>query len=224
MDNQTTHLKANWQAPQTIHALSTTQALSPEQLKAYFKLPSEPVWLNQIHSNICIRITHNTPESVEADASVTNSPARVLVVKTADCLPILLCNQAGTEIAAIHAGWRGLLGGVIENTLKTLQTPSSELIAWFGPAICANCFEVGPEVPDAFIKKYPYVASAFKPHGEIKSLGSLTQIAAHILNKQGVDNIYSSDACTFEEKNTFYSYRREKQTGRIATLIWFENT
>ena len=160
----------------------------------------------------------------EADATVTSSKAHPLVIKTADCLPILLSDKAGHEIAAIHGGWRGLLSGIIENTLSKLSAKPKQLMAWTGPAICKNCFEVGMEVPEAFIEKYPYTEPAFHPGTQPnKYLGNLAQIAELILKTHGITDIHHSNTCTFEEENKFYSYRRGKQTGRMATLIWFNH-
>ncbi len=214
------YLEASWPAQKHIRALTVTYPEDFDGIKEDLNLPAEPIWLKQIHTNICI---DTEKESVrEADAAYTRSKAHPLVIKTADCLPILLCNQAGTEIAAIHGGWRGLLNGIIESTLAKFKACPSEIMAWTGPAICKNCFEVGSEVPEAFIEKYPYTEQAFRP-GEKpgKYFGSLVEIATLILNNEMVTDLYHSNACTFEEENKYYSYRRGKQTGRIATLIWF---
>jgi len=218
----TKHLDANWPAPQNIRALSTTMAQDIKQLQTEFDLPGTPEWLNQTHSNLCIEVDKTT--SRDADASVTQSKSRVLAIRTADCLPIVLCNQEGSEIAALHAGWRGLLNGVVENTVSTMQSPANTLIAWVGPHICQSCFEVGAEVPEAFIKNYPFAKAAFTYKNEHKYLGNLQAIATQILKNQGINAIFHANKCTFEEKETFFSYRREKQTGRIATLIWFNPT
>ncbi len=215
------YLKATWPAPKNIHALTVTYPENFADIKHDLNLPTEPIWLKQNHSNLCVRVEQDNLR--EADASVTQSRQHPLVIKTADCLPILLCNQAGTEIAAIHGGWRGLLGGIIENTCLKLNSNPQNLMAWTGPAICKHCFEVGPEVPRAFIQKYPELKSTFTPaKTPDKYLGDLAQIAEFILKKQGVHAIDHSGACTFEEKNKYYSYRRAKQTGRINTLIWFD--
>ena len=243
------NVHANWPAKKHIHALTTTRAHgislppyasnnlalhvgdSEEHVLANraalcrsLTLPAEPVWLNQTHTNQCVRVEDETLR--DADAAVTSSKKHPLVIMTADCLPIVLCNQEGTEIAAIHAGWRGLLDGIIENTLAKMQAAPNTLMAWTGPAICKNCFEVGQEVPDAFIQKYLYTAPAFHPHTSHnnKSLADLAKIAELILNKHGVQAVYHANACTLEEENAFYSYRRASQTGRIATLIWFNHT
>lgn len=193
-------------------------------LRSSLKLPAEPIWLNQTHTNQCVRVESETLR--DADAAVTSSTNHPLVIMTADCLPIVLCNQEGTEIAAIHAGWRGLLDGIIENTLAKMHADPKTLMAWTGPAICKNCFEVGPEVPDAFVQNYPYTAPAFHaaPAHKNKSFANLAQISELILNKHDVHAVYHANTCTFEQENMFYSYRRASQTGRIATLIWFNHT
>ena len=176
-----TNLHANWPAPKNITALTTTRnsgaSLGPytnnnlalhvgdseehvltnrAALRTNLKLPAEPIWLNQTHTNICVRIEEEILR--DADAAVTSSATHPLAIMTADCLPIVLCNQEGTEIAAIHAGWRGLLNGIIENTLNKMHADPNTLMAWTGPSICKNCFKVGQEVPDAFLQNYPYTA------------------------------------------------------------------
>ena len=232
-----TYLHANWPAPKNIHALTTTKTsnnlalhvgdseehvlANRTALRKNLNLPAEPIWLNQTHTNTCVRVEDGILR--DADATVTSSTTHPLAIMTADCLPIVLCNQDGTEIAAIHAGWRGLLNGIIENTLDKMHSPKHTLMAWTGPAICDNCFEVGQEVPDAFIQRYACTASAFRPHHN-KSLGNLPKIAELILNYHGVHAVYHANACTFEQENAFYSYRRTSQTGRMATLIWFNHT
>ena len=239
------NLYANWPAPKNINALTTTRqhgvSLGPyasnnlalhvddteehvqanrAALREDLNLPAEPIWLNQTHTNICVRVENESLR--DADAAVTSSATHPLAIMTADCLPIVLCNQEGTEIAAIHAGWRGLLNGIIENTLEKMHAPNNTLMAWTGPAICKNCFEVGQEVPNAFIQRYAFTASAFRPHHE-KSLGNLSKIAELILNQHGVHAVYHAKTCTLEQESDFYSYRRAPQTGRMATLIWFNH-
>ncbi|MDF1645399.1 MAG: peptidoglycan editing factor PgeF [Legionellaceae bacterium] len=218
---QTPHyLEANWPAKKHIRALTVTYPENFTDIKQDLNLPTEPMWLKQIHTNICVRVEED--DLREADATITRSQQHPLVIKTADCLPILLCDQAGSEIAAIHGGWRGLLSGIIENTLSKFDAQPNQLMAWTGPAICDNCFEVGSEVPEAFIQKYPYTKTAFRAADTPnKYWGNLALIAELILRHHSVQHIYHSGACTFEEENKFYSYRRGKQTGRMATLIWF---
>ncbi len=214
------YLKANWPAKSHIHALTATYPEDFSDIKKDLNLPGEPVWLQQIHTNTCVRVEEN--DLRKADAAITSSKYHPLVIKTADCLPIVLCDQSGTEIAALHGGWRGLLSGVIENTLSQFKAPPNTLMAWMGPAICKKCFEVGEEVPEAFIKQYPYADVAFTPGTTAhKYLGNLVHIATLILQKHGIIDLHYSNACTFEGENKFYSYRRGDQTGRMTTLIWF---
>lgn len=191
-----------------------------EQLKVKLQLPNEPVWLEQTHSTLCV--TPEIDSNRKADAAVTRSKNHPLVIMTADCLPITLCSKQGDEIGAIHAGWRGLFNGIVENTLETMKTRPSDILAWIGPAICQKCYEVGDEVYLSFTKKYPESQRAFKP-SQAKWLANLSQIAEIILNSRGINAVYQSNLCTFELEKQFYSYRRSAQTGRIGTLIWFND-
>lgn len=236
---------ANWPAPSNITALSTTRlsgfsetpynknnlgyhvgdnpdhvAQNRQQLKEKLNLAAEPVWLEQTHSTTCI--IPEIDSNRNADAAITRSSDHPLIVLTADCIPITLCNKQGSEIAAVHAGWKGLFNGIIENTLSKMNSEPSDLLAWIGPAICQKCYEVGDEVYLAFAEKYPKSTNAFQRSGS-KWIANLPQIAELILNLKGVSAVYQSNLCTFELKNEFYSYRREAQTGRIGTLIWFND-
>lgn len=225
---------ANWPAPKNISALSTTrlfnnlalhvgddeqQVLQNRQaLRQYLDLPSEPFWLNQTHSTTCVLADKEA--QTNADAAISRSKQHPLVILTADCLPITLCTLQGNEIAAIHAGWKGLCEGVIESTLDKMESPAEDLLAWIGPSICQSCYEIGEEVYRAFTNKHPSSAAAFQAKNK-KYLANLAKIAEIILYSRGVKAVYQSDLCTFELEEEFYSYRREGQTGRIATLIWF---
>ena len=180
-------------------------------------LPADPVWLRQTHS-VLVVCADQVTASPEADASYTSKNNIVCTVLTADCLPILLCDRQGTMIAAIHGGWRGLLNGIIENTV--LKMPNTELYAWLGPAIGAQCFEVGNDVRNAFTNKSAQFASAFTKQTEDKYLADIYQIARILLNKAGVKQIYGGQYCTVTDKDHFFSYRRDGQTGRMATMIW----
>lgn len=236
---------ANWPAPKNISALSTTRfsgfsqppydsnnmglgigdndqhvMQNRAQLVDLLHLPGEPQWLRQTHSTHCV-ITEEDPNR-NADAAITRSGKYPLVILTADCLPIMLCSRQGDEIAAIHAGWRGLAHGIVENTLGKLNSPVSSLLAWIGPSICQKCYEVGEEVYETFTNTYPSTKQAFK-QVHAKWLANLPLIAEIILHLQGVEAVFQSALCTFELKNEFYSYRRTSQTGRIATLIWFND-
>ncbi|MFI4918875.1 MAG: peptidoglycan editing factor PgeF [Legionellales bacterium] len=236
---------ANWPAPKNITALSTTRlpgfSQAPydgtnlglhvgdneehvlknrQQLREQLQLPSEPVWLEQTHSTTCIIAEEDVNRT--ADAAITRKQMHPLIILTADCLPITLCTKQGTEIAAIHAGWKGLFNGIVENTLNKMHGEPQDLLAWIGPAICQKCYEVGEEVYLAFTTKYPLTQMAFKPT-QSKWLANLPKIAEIVLHSLGVQAVYQSNLCTFELKNEFYSYRRASQTGRIGTLIWFNN-
>lgn len=266
-------LSASWPSLSSIHALSTTRkggmSIAPydennlglhvgdnpqhvqqnrTRLIETLKLPSSPEWLQQIHSTECVVIEEDANRI--ADASVTRRANTVLAIMTADCLPILLTNKQGNEVAAIHAGWRGLANGVIDSTLKKMHSKPHELIAWIGPAICERCFETGDEVRATFIENYSFSHTAFTFHKN-KLHANLPQLAELILQDRGIASVYQSGQCTFEAKNEmntknataqtgaqeeylyvplpeqlsknhYFSYRREKQTGRMVTLIWFD--
>jgi YfiH family protein len=153
-----------------------------------------------------------------ADASFTDQAGIVCVVLTADCLPVLVCSQDGQKIAAIHAGWRGLLAGIISNTIAAMQT--SDVLVWLGPAIGPDCFEVGTEVREGFVEKSCAFASAFSAAKEGKWLADIYQLARIELANIGITRIYGGGFCTVTESNRFFSYRRDHVTGRMATLIW----
>jgi YfiH family protein len=196
-------------------------------IKQWLNLPDEPVWLDQIHSNLAIQAIKSKTLQ-QADASFTNEPGVVCAVLTADCLPLLVCTADGSQIAAIHAGWRGLLGGVIGNTIAAMEISfnasfdKGDFLIWLGPAIGPNCFEVGAEVRDAFLDKSKTFAPAFKQQNNDKWLADIYQLARIDLTMLNINHVYGGDFCTVSEPEHFYSYRRDKQTGRMATLIWRE--
>ncbi len=180
-------------------------------------IPAEPIWLEQIHSNRVVKINHKT--GIErADASFTNLANTACIILTADCLPILLASTNGSIIAAIHAGWRGLLSGIISNTVTALG--SNKLIAWLGPAIGANCFEVGKEVKDQFVAKSAIFNDAFKQKNQQHYLADIYQLATLELASLGITQVYGGGFCTVTDRQRFFSYRRDGKTGRMATLIW----
>nr|WP_202113718.1 MULTISPECIES: peptidoglycan editing factor PgeF [unclassified Gilliamella] len=197
------------------------------------QIPSEPYWLTQTHSTIVLDIsqnplkaaTGNIPnQTVEADGSYTNQPKQVSVVLTADCLPVLFCTTKGDEVAAAHAGWRGLCNGILEETVKNFSSSPSNIIAWLGPAISAKKFEVGIEVKEQFEKIDRNAQIAFKLINptEQKYLADLYLIAKQRLQAMGITKIFGGDFCTYTEQDKFFSYRRESKTGRMASMIWFE--
>jgi polyphenol oxidase len=241
----------NWPAPANVCALQTTRlggvSFAPydsfnlglhvnddplhvaqnRQLLRQF-LPSEPIWLNQVHG-INVVDAANASSVPQADASFTMQKNVVCVTMTADCLPILLCDTAGTMVASIHAGWRSLCDGVIEATVAKMPVKTKDLMAWFGPAIGPNAFEVGSEVRAQFIAKDIKAEQAFKVHGvnqeQEKWLGDIYKIATQRLNNLGITQIYGGGQengpwCTYTDKEHFFSFRRDGNTGRMATLIW----
>jgi len=188
------------------------------RLQQALALPASPKWLTQVHGIDCIDAA-SSAIGVEADASFTTQAGIVSVVLTADCLPVLLCDKQGTTVAAVHAGWRGLAAGVIESTIAAMGE-SQELMAWLGPAIGPQQFEVGDEVRAAFIARDAVAVDAFAPARAGHWLADLYQLARIVLKKQGVSNIYGGEWCTVSRPDDFYSYRRDGVTGRMATLIW----
>jgi len=184
-------------------------------------LPNEPVWLNQVHEATVVDASR-TGFMVDSDASFTQQPEVVCVVMTADCLPILLTDARGEYIAAIHAGWRSLAHGVIEATVSNMNVKNSDILAWLGPAISQNSFEVGVEVRDLFLTKDLKNKHAFKPVNSHtgKWLADLPMLARLTLKEIGVNAIYGGQWCTYKDHSRFYSYRRNGETGRMATLIW----
>jgi YfiH family protein len=180
-------------------------------------LPSEPVWMEQVHGIDVIK-ADQSKQIEKADASYTDQENTVCAVLTADCLSILLATTDGNKIAAIHAGWRGLLSGVVANTVNTMGTIN--LVAWLGPAIGADCFEVGQEIKDSFIKKSEKFTQVFTKTNEKKYLADIYKLAKIELASVGIKQVYGGGFCTVTDKERFYSYRRDGETGRMATLIW----
>lgn len=197
-------------------------------------LPSEPLWLNQVHGT-CVADAPSIKggegparEIPCADASLSRQPGQVCAVLTADCLPVLFCDCAGTVVAAAHAGWRGLAAGVLEETVARMAVPSGEILAWLGAAIGPDVFEVGDEVREAFISQHPLAAVAFRPslpgtldEAPKKWLADIYALARIRLAAVGVEAVYGGGLCTYSDVR-FYSYRREQMTGRMASLIWIE--
>ncbi|NUT89469.1 peptidoglycan editing factor PgeF [Pseudomonas corrugata] len=179
-----------------------------------------PAWLQQVHG---IAVVEADPTQVAtADASWTATPGIACTAMTADCLPVLFCNRAGTRVAAAHAGWRGLANGVLEATLDSLATPADEILAWLGPAIGPQAFEVGPEVREAFIAQLPQAVQAFVPsHNAGKFLADIYALARLRLAARGVSAVYGGGLCTVTDPR-FFSYRRSPRTGRFASLVWIE--
>lgn len=236
------YLTPEWSAPSNVKSIITTKkTLSPieqpvdhadyrinyqQALIKQLSLPSEPIWLSQTHSNTVIE-AQDAARNMHADASIALRANTIAVVFTADCLPILVCNQAGTKVGAIHAGWRGLLHGIIGNTLQLMGESPDDLLIHLGPAIGPAQFEVGQDVYDAFTQKSGQNRSAFHVKNETKWLADIYMLARIQLHTLGVDTkqITGGTHCTVSESDLFYSYRRDHgKTGRMASLIWLDNS
>jgi len=182
-------------------------------------LGCKPAFLHQVHGTQIV--TAGTEHCPQADASWTQTPGIACTVLTADCLPVLFCDKSASRVAAAHAGWRGLAGGILEQTVQTLAVPANQLLVWLGPCIGQAAFEVGEEVLAAFVDREAKAAAAFiraKQNG--KYFADLYQLARLRLAACGVTAVYGGGFCTFSEKARFYSYRRANPTGRMASLIW----
>jgi YfiH family protein len=187
-------------------------------------LPAEPAWLSQVHgvNVVDAAVVTGAPK---ADASIATVPGVICAIQTADCLPVLFCDVKGQVVGAAHAGWRGLLHGVLENTIERMQSAGAdEIVAWLGPAIGPQCFEVGAEVAQGFIERdgdarMAFTSLADKPG---KYLADIYQLARLAMKRAGVNKVYGSSFCTVTDHNRFYSYRRDKITGRMASLIWIK--
>lgn len=246
----------DWPAPFGVRALATTrrggasrtpwdsfnlgdhvgddpQAVAANRELLRRKLPAEPVWLTQVHGTRCVDAAAVAP-GVEADASFTRQRGVVCAVLTADCLPVLLCDERANVVGIAHAGWRGLAAGVIEATVAAMAEPGERLMAWLGPAIGPQAFEVGGEVREIFVARDPQAASAFVPTAHGKWLCDIYQLARQRLHALGIagprrgtpgmqsDRVVSADSCTVGDAEQFFSYRRDGATGRMASLIWLE--
>ena len=199
-----------------------TVNLNRDLLNQY--LPGAPYWLYQTHSVDVLELPSPT---LNGDASYTREKSTVCVIQTADCLPLLVTNMGGTIVAAIHAGWRGLLNGVIENTIEKMNISPNELLVWLGPAISQKHFEVGFDVKNSFCEKHSEAEKAFHSISDQKWLADIYALAKIRLNLCGVKQIYggsvSDDYCTFANEVDYFSYRRDGVTGRMASLIWIDS-
>jgi YfiH family protein len=236
-------LQADWPAPPGVHALQTTRLGGTSQgpyaglnlashcgddpeavarnrtlLRQSLGLPAEPAWLNQVHG--CAVARPPVEGLPAADASVAEGPGQVCVVMTADCLPVLFCAEDGSAVAAAHAGWRGLAGGVLEQTVAALRRPPARLLAWMGAAIGPASFEVGPEVREAFVAQDADAAACFAPGRPGRLQADLYALARLRLRRAGVERIYGGGLCTVADAGRFFSFRRTPQCGRMASLIW----
>lgn len=192
------------------------------RLTAALGLAAQPQWLDQVHGCDIVQAVADGAVRT-ADAAWSDAPGVGCVVMTADCLPVLFCNQAGTEVAAAHAGWRGLAGGVLEAAVARFSCPTDEIMAWLGPAIGPAHFEVGPEVREAFLAgpgRVDVLAACFVPGQGDRLLGDLYELARERLRAAGVSRVYGGGLCTYSDATRFYSFRREPVTGRMASVVW----
>ena len=243
-----------------VHVGDDPAAVAENRAILRASLPAEPLWLNQVHGIRVFELlipplekggrgdswgadratpleSHPFPVlqrgeiTPEADACVTRETGQVCAVLTADCLPVLFCDDTGSVVAAAHAGWRGLAGGVLEETVKAMGAAPERILAWLGPAIGPASFEVGPEVREAFVDRHAMAGIAFRPalpgtldESPRKWLADIYMLARIRLAAVGVGRVFGGGACTFKESGRFFSYRRDGQTGRMASLIWFEGS
>lgn len=235
-----------WPAPRNVRAFATTrnggvsagpyaslnlgthvgddpQAVAENRARLGSHLPVRPLWLQQVHGAVVVNALSTCPDA-QADAAFARVPNQICTVMTADCLPVLFCDASGTAVGAAHAGWRGLAGGVLENTVKAMQVEATEVLAWLGPAIGPQSFEVGEDVRAAFVAHSAQAQSAFVPTGAPgKYLADLYLLARQRLTALGVTRIYGGGRCTLTEADIFFSARRDgTRSGRQASLIWLE--
>jgi YfiH family protein len=190
-------------------------------LKDYYGIPSNPIWINQTHSSICVDAS-STKRIAEADASFTINPGVVCAVLTADCLPVFVCKKDGSMVGIAHAGWKGLISGVIECLIESFQCNGADLVAHLGPAISKNYFEVGIEIKDLYLSKNSNFARSFSFYRD-KHYLDLYDAAKVILESFNITLISGGDRCTFKESDKFFSYRRDGvNSGRMAHLIWIK--
>jgi polyphenol oxidase len=237
----------NWPAPAGVRALSTLRTggvsvghyaslnlathvgdesdaviRNRESLKASANLPAEPIWLEQVHGNVVCHVTGPVASTPTADACVTRVKQQICTILTADCLPVIFCDLDGTAVGAAHAGWRGLAGGVLSETLREMGCSPERVIAWMGPAIEQSAFEVGDEVREQFIGRAPQHADAFAKNERGRWQADIYALARRELEALNVAGVYGGEFNVYADAERFYSYRRDKQTGRMATMVWIE--
>jgi hypothetical protein len=191
-----------------------------KRLRDFAGLPAEPLWLQQVHGTGVADLAAESMQAA-ADASVSSKPGQVCAILTADCLPILLCSVDGKQVAAVHAGWRGLGSGIIEASLKMMSRDGRDLLAWLGPAIGPTAYQVGVDVRQTFVEKNRASAVFFGDDGLGHWMADLYGLARQILEAQGV-GVYGGGFCTSTDSQRFFSYRRDGRCGRQATMVWLE--
>lgn len=207
-------IAADWPAPDGVVAGTTLRTGSLASLQ----LTGDPCWLNQVHgADVVVADRYDAPP--DADACVGRQTGDICVVKTADCLPVLICTEDGREVAAAHAGWRGLVAGIIEATIAAMAHAPRDLLVWMGPAISQSSFEVGDEVRAAFVKTDGEAAACFVANARGRWQADLYELARRRLAALGVTRVYGGQFCTFADKERFYSYRRNPDCGRMVSFV-----
>jgi YfiH family protein len=226
MKLQNDFLVADWPAPTQVKTLVSLRAQGDpaenyRPLQKKWNLPHEPLWLNQVHGVEVVDLKEAYP-GISGDAIFTQTPGQVCLIQTADCLPIFLTSKEGTIVAAVHAGWRGLAAGIIDETLKRLKLPPQQVLAWLGPAIGPDHFEVGEEVREKFISRHPDYAAGFHAgRDEQHWFADLYHLARINFRHCQIQDVYGGGLCTYCDSERFFSYRRDKGvTGRMVSLIW----
>ncbi len=217
-------IRPDWQAPPRVHGLVTTRALGDVKVDAGRRalralLPADPVWLRQVHGVRAVDAAL-APAGTDADASFTTRKNVVCVVMAADCMPVLFAEESGAAVGAAHAGWRGLCSGVLEATVAAMGVPPARLLAWLGPAIGPEAYEVGEEVRAAYLARDGQAESAFTPTRPGHWRLDLYAVARQRLAGLGVARVSGGDRCTASEPSVFYSYRKDKTAARMAAAIW----
>lgn len=205
-----------------IHVGDRMQDVLQNRFLLQTSLPAQPKWLSQVHGSVVVDAV-DVVGAPEADASVSTQTGVVCAILTADCLPVLFCDERGQVVAAAHAGWRGLVGGVLENTVAFMRKAGAgKILVWLGPAIGPAHFEVGDDVREAFIARDASTHSAFSPvvGKSTKYLANINLLSRILLHKVDVNQVSGGGLCTVADAKHFYSYRRDKVTGRMASLIW----
>ncbi|SDR79593.1 conserved hypothetical protein [Halopseudomonas xinjiangensis] len=201
------------------HVGDDPSAVAANRERLVDALGCAPAWLEQTHSVKVVRA--DASQVLDADASWTDQPGVACTIMTADCLPVMFCDRAGTRVAAAHAGWRGLAGGILEQAIAAMQVAPADILVWLGPAIGPDAFEVGEEVRQAFADHDPVALQAFRPSGRHGHyLADIYRLARQRLELAGVGSVHGGGFCTVSDAERFYSYRRDGQTGRFASLIW----
>lgn len=209
-----------------LHVQDHPAAVLENRAKINAYLPSDVILPSQVHGNI-VMDAEIIECGTEADAVISSVAGRVCAVLTADCLPVLFSDESGTVVAAAHAGWRGLASGVLQNTVAEMRLRGTQRIfAWMGAAICPDAFEVGQDVVDVFTSAGGNFVHCFRKTipsgGQEKYFADIYQLAREILLREGVNDIFGGNYCTFTDEENFYSYRRDGVTGRMMTLIWLD--